>query len=55
MKIEEIIIGKTYFLDLGSLAPVEVEVLEKINEEEILVAYKNSWPDRQEVLTIELF
>ena len=55
MKIEEIRIGKTYSLDLGSLAPVKVVVLKILNEEEVLVEYKNSWPGRQETLQIDLF
>jgi len=53
--IEEIEIGKEYSLDLGSLTPVKVKVLEILNEKEILVEYLYSWSGRQEILTIDFF
>ena len=53
--VNEININQVYFLDLGSLAPVEVKVLKILNENEILVEYLKSWAGRTEVLPIELF
>lgn len=51
----EINVNQVYYLDLGSLAPVEVKVLKIINEKEILVEYLKSWHGRTEILPIELF
>jgi len=53
--IDQINVNQVYYLDLGSLCPVEVKVLEILNEKEILVEYLKSWAGRTETLPIEVF
>lgn len=47
-------IGKIYFLDLGSLAPVEVKVLD-IKGNKVICEYLKSTPGRIETLSIDFF
>ena len=47
-------LGKTYSLDLGSSAPVEVIPME-FTKEGIKCEYVNSTPGRVEVLSYDLF
>ena len=52
MKIIEL--GKTYSLDLGSLAPVEVKAI-SFTEKGVMCKYLNSWSGRIEELDYDLF
>jgi len=47
-------IGKKYYLDLGSLAPVEVEIT-NIDEKYVYVNYLYSWAGRMERFKIDEF
>ena len=51
---KEEIIGKKFFLDVGSLAPVEVKVVE-ITDSKVIVEYLNSTSGRVEEFSISDF
>jgi len=51
---KEEIIGKTFTLDVGSLAPVVV-VVKEITNEKVIVKYLNSTPGRTEEFSISAF
>ena len=51
---KEEIIGKKFTLDVGSLAPVEVKVVE-ITDSKVMVEYLNSTPGRIEEFSISDF
>ena len=51
---KEEIIGKKFFLDVGSLAPVEVQVVE-ITDSKVMVEYLNSTSGRVEEFSISDF
>lgn len=52
--MKAIVIGRKYFLDLGSSAPVEIVPVE-FREKTVLCNYYGSWAGRQEELSYELF
>jgi hypothetical protein len=47
-------LNKTYSLDLGSLAPVEVKT-KSFTKDGVICEYLNSWSGRVEELDYELF
>lgn len=52
--MKEIELNKEYSLDLGSLAPVQVETI-RFTENGVECKYLNSWAGRIEVLGYDLF
>jgi len=53
--MDNIIIGKTYNLDLSGSAPVSVRPIEFIGEDRVLCEYLNSYAGRKEILDVYLF
>lgn len=46
--------GKTYSLDVGDLAPIEVKIV-KINKDDVVCEYMHSWANRMENISKEIF
>jgi len=54
-KMDKIVIGKIYNLDLGSSAPVTVKPVRILDQNRVVCEYLHSYLGRHEILSIELF